>query len=205
MAAEQGHVYLVDDDPDIRAHLGDLLQRLGYTVTAHPSAEHFFQQALVFSPAVLLLDMRMPGQTGLHAHQRMAEKGWHTPVVFISGESRPQEIIDALKGGAVDFLIKPFDRTQLVAALDQALERDRAIHALRARTAMVQKQYESLTDREREVFRWILRAHTNLAIGELTGIQAGTVKKHRAAVFEKFGVETTAALIELCEGVGLPA
>lgn len=203
MKTSLGHVYLVDDDPDVCRFLGDLLQQLGYSVTTYANADLFFLEHLQFSPAVVLMDMRMPGLTGVQAQRRCLELGRSTPIVFISGESQPQEIIDAMKGGAVDFLIKPFQREQLVSALDRGLVRDRALQAQRARVALVQQQFASLTDRERVVFQLILRAHTNLAIGELTGIQAGTVKKHRAAVFEKFGVDTTAALIELCEGMTL--
>ena len=200
-----GHVYLVDDDPDVRFYLGDLLRQLGYSVAVYDCAESFFQQALDMSPAVVLMDMRMPGLTGVEAQRRLVELGRRTPVVFISGESQPQEIIDGMKGGAVDFLIKPFNREQLVAAVDKALALDAQESARFVRLTRIKRLFTSLTEREKEVFFLILQGHTNLAIGDLAGVQAGTVKKHRAAVFEKFGVDTTADLIRACEGLDLSA
>jgi FixJ family two-component response regulator len=203
MKTQLGHVYLVDDDPDVRFYLGDLLRQLGYSVTTYEHADHFFKEALEFSPAVVLMDMRMPGLTGVQAQRRLADIGRLTPVVFISGESQPQEIIDAMKGGAVDFLIKPFNREQLVAAVDKALRQDGAARDKFVRATQVKRLFGTLTEREREVFFLILQGHANIAIGELTGVQAGTVKKHRASIYEKFHVDTVAALIEACQGVDL--
>lgn len=196
-----GHVYLVDDDPDVRCYLGDLLQHLGYSVAAYADAESFFRQAVDLSPAVVLMDMRMPGLTGVQAHQHLAALGRQTPVVFISGESQPQEIIDAMKGGAVDFLIKPFNRDQLVATLERALALDRQHRDRFVRQTRVRRLFDTLTEREREVFFLMLQGHTNLAIGQLTGVQAGTIKKHRATVLDKFGATNTAELLRLCRGV----
>lgn len=205
MTTPLGHVYLVDDDPDVRFYLGDLLRQLGYSLASYEDADSFLKQALDFSPAVVLMDMRMPGLTGLQVQQRLKELGRLTPVVFISGESYPQEIIDAMKGGAVDFLIKPFNRDQLVAALDKALALDVQKREQFVRSRRIQRLFQNLTEREKEVFFFILQGQTNLAIGELTGVQAGTVKKHRAAVLEKFGVDSAAGLMAQCEGLDLQA
>lgn len=201
MIPKHGHVYLVDDDPDVRFYLGDLLRQLGYSVTTYEDAPSFFSQAMDLSPAVALIDMRMPALTGVQAQQRLKEIGRHTPVIFISGESQPQEIIDAMKGGAVDFLIKPFDREQLVEAVNKALRLDQQQRAHFLRLTRVKRLFSSLTEREKEVFFLVLRGHSNLSIGELTGVQAGTVKKHRAAVFQKFKVETAAELMELLKDI----
>lgn len=201
MTTQPGHIYLVDDDPDVRFYLGDLLRQLGYSVATYDDATAFFQQAMDMSPAVVLLDMRMPGLSGVQAQQRLSEIGRRTPVVFISGESQPQEIIDAMKGGAVDFLIKPFNREQLVAAVDKALKRDVEQRDAFIRLTKVRRMFNSLTEREKEVFFLVLGGHTNIGIGELTGVQAGTAKKHRAAVFEKFQVTDAAELISTCAGV----
>ncbi len=203
MISQPGHVYLVDDDRDVRLYLGDLLRQLGYSVATYEDAATFFDQAMDLSPAVVLMDMRMPGLSGVQAQQRLREIGRHTPVVFISGESQPQEIIDAMKGGAVDFLIKPFNREQLVAAVDKALARDTAERDRFVRLTRINRLFQTLTEREKEVFFLILQGHGNIAIGEQTGVQAGTVKKHRAAVHEKFGVASTAELIETCQGLNL--
>ena len=201
MTTRHGHVYLVDDDSDVRFYLGDLLRQLGYTVATYENAHSLFQQALEFSPAVVLMDMRMPGLTGVQAQQRLAEIGRHTPVVFISGESQPQEIIDAMKGGAVDFLIKPFNREQLVAALEKAMKQDVARRDAFVRLAKVRRLFNTLTEREKDVFFLVLCGHTNIGIGDLTGVQAGTAKKHRSAVYEKFQVADAAELISACAGI----
>lgn len=198
-----GHIYLVDDDPDVRFYLGDLLRQLGYSVATYEDANRFFQQSMDFSPAVVLMDMRMPGLTGVQALHRLSDVGRRTPVVFISGESQPQEIIDAMKGGAVDFLVKPFNREQLVAAVDKAMAMDIQSRENFVRQTRIKRLFRTLTDRERDVFFLVIKGHTNLAIGDLTGVQAGTVKKHRAAIFAKFHVSNTAELIDICHGLNL--
>ena len=104
----RGHVYLVDDDHDIRFHLGDVLRQLGYNVTVHASAAVFLQQTQRMSPAVLMLDMRMPQMTGLELQKALQAQDWHLPIIYMSGDSQNQEIIDAMKLGAIDFLWKPF-------------------------------------------------------------------------------------------------
>lgn len=196
-----GHVFLIDDNPDIRFHLGDLLAALGYTVELFENAESFVAQSLDLSPAVILLDMRMPGLSGLDLQRRLKDVGRATPIIFMSGESKQQEIIDAMKEGAIDFLCKPFNRDQLVAAIEQALARDVALREQFIRLTRLKLCFDALTEREREVFFLIIAGHANRNIGELTGIQAGTVKKHRAVVFDKMGVTSTAELIAACKGL----
>ena len=194
----RGHVYLVDDNPDIRFHVGDLLQLLGYAVETFDGAEDFFRRALPVTPAVVLMDMRMPGPTGVEAHVRLQQLGRSTPVIYMSGESSSQEIIDAMKLGAVDFLLKPVDRKSLQAAIEKGLELDRQADQRRQRWRRGKRGYDSLSLRETEVFPFLLRGMSNKQIGEAMGVQAGTIKKYRASVFEKMGVETTDELITLC-------
>ena len=100
----EGHVYLVDDDHDIRFHLSDLLRQLGYSVSDFAQATDFLSQAQRVSPAVLVLDMRMPHMNGLDVQQSLIASGWGLPIIYMSGESQSQEIIDAMKAGAIDFL-----------------------------------------------------------------------------------------------------
>lgn len=203
MKSPAGHVHLVDDDSDVRHYVGDLLRQLGYGVTTYEDAERFLAAPPDQAPAVVLMDMRMAGATGVQAQRRLREMGLQTPVVFISGESQPREIIDAMKDGAVDFLIKPFRREEVVAAVDKALALDRQRCERLQRLRQVQGMFRTLTEREKEVFHLVVQGHTNIAIGELTGIQAGTVKKHRATIYAKFGLDTVAELIKLCEGLEL--
>ncbi|MFM1908859.1 MAG: Response regulator protein TmoT [Pseudomonadota bacterium] len=198
-----GHVYLVDDDPDVRLFLGNLLHLLGYSVDVYEDADSFLSRSVDIAPAVLLLDMRMPGLSGLQAMGLLRALGRTTPVVFISGDSRSQEIIDAMKGGATDFLCKPFTKEQLIVAVNLGLQRDSAAHQDAKRQEALRRRYGTLTEREREVFGLILMGHPNKTIGLITGIQAGTAKKHRAGVFAKMGVSSTAELITTCRGIRL--
>ena len=198
MSTPAGHVDLVDDTADVRHFLGDLLRQLGYSVATYPDAESFLQQSMDISPAVVLLDMRMPGMSGVQLQQRLKTLGRHTPIVFISGESRSQEIIDAMKNGAADFLCKPFGRQDLVNAIDKALAFDAARQQQFVRLVTLRRKFATLTEREREVFQMILQAHTNKEIGELTGVQAGTVKKHRASILDKMQVQSVSQLVREC-------
>jgi FixJ family two-component response regulator len=121
---DKGHIFLVDDDQDIRSSLGDLLKHLGYGVSDFASAAAFLQQASRFSPAVLVLDMRMPQMTGLDLQKALLEKDWALPIIYMSGESQSQEIIDAMKFGAIEFLWKPFAHSQLTEAIEKGLKID---------------------------------------------------------------------------------
>ena len=198
-----GLIYLVDDSADVRLHLGDLLRRLGYSVETFADAEAFLKARRPASPAVILMDMRMPGLSGLQAQSRLLAQGWSTPVVFISGESHLHEGIQAMKQGAVDFLCKPFGREELVVAVDRALEVDRARQVSQRRRAEIERRLAELSRREREIFFLMLQGHPNREIAEITDVQAGTIKKHRAAVLEKMQVSGTAELLELCQGLDL--
>jgi FixJ family two-component response regulator len=192
-------VYLVDDDDDVRFHLTDLLRQLGYRVHAFGSAPEFLMGAQPASPAVLVLDMRMPVMNGLDVQQALKSQGWGLPIVFISGESQSQEIIDAMKGGAVDFLWKPFAHTQLKEAIDKGLGMDLARSDTEKRLAQVSQRFASLSPREVMIFELMRSGHGNKAIASVTGIMADTVKKHRAQVLAKMQVETLADLLTLCK------
>ena len=125
-----GHIYLVDDDASIRSALAGTLERQGFSVTPYASAAEFLQHATPVSPAVILLDMRMPGLSGVECQADLERHGWTTPIIFISGESLPAQIVQAMKQGASDFLLKPFSMQTLLVAVERAIERDRATHAL---------------------------------------------------------------------------
>lgn len=200
----KGHVYLIDDDENIRLHTGDLLRLLGFSVDVFEGAEAFLGLKVLRSPAVLLLDMRMPGVSGLELQSLLLEEGWEIPVVFLSGQSSSQEIIDSLKGGAQDFLLKPVTRQVLEAALVKAIAQHTQKQYRSFREHNFQILMANLSERERELFDWIVGGHTNKSIAEMVGVQAGTIKKHRAAIFEKMGVESTAELIALCRALDTP-
>jgi FixJ family two-component response regulator len=204
-ASNTGHIYLVDDDASIREALASTLERQGFSVTAYASADEFLKNATPVSPAVLLLDMRMPGQNGADLQADLAQHGWITPIIFLSGESLPAQIVRAMKQGASDFLLKPFSMQDLLTTVDQALAKDRAIHEVLIKTRTVEKRYVTLTPREREVFDAIIAGKTNKQVADEDGSAAATIKLHRSRVLSKMQVDSVADLIALTREVDISA
>ena len=203
MKKRLGHIFLVDDNHDIRFYLSDMLTMLGYTVDSFDHAQAFLDNALDISPAVVLLDMKMPGLSGLDLQARLEKIQRKTPVIYISGESNKDEIIEAFRLGAFDFLLKPFGKEKLRSIIDKALEADRQQTLEKTTTENLKRSLAGLSKREKEVFMLIVQGQTNKGIGEVTGIQAGTAKKHRATIYQKLAVSNAAELISQCKGVDL--
>jgi FixJ family two-component response regulator len=203
MKKRLGHIYLVDDNRDMCFYLSDMLLMLGYTVNTFDNATAFLENSMDISPSVILLDMRMPGLNGLELQAQLDALGRKTPIVFISGESDRDEIIEAFRLGAVDFLLKPFNREKLCQVVDKALEMDRRRNQAFVKTDALKRSFGTLSAREQEIFMFIVQGLTNKGIAELTGIQPGTAKKHRATIYQKFEVNTSAELISQCKGVDL--
>lgn len=201
----KGHVLIVDDDAEIRLHLGNLLGHVGYSVSDFGSAKEFLATNENFEGSVLVLDMRMPIMSGLDLQKSLRAKGSDVPIIYISGESRNQEIIDAMKGGAIDFLWKPFSHTQLVQAIEKGLNLDQQHHKNRKNSKRVQALFETLSRREKSIFALMLLGHGNKDIASKLSVMPDTVKKYRAQVFEKMQVDNLAALLDLCKGFELPA
>jgi FixJ family two-component response regulator len=141
----KGLVFLVEDDDDLRLNLGDMLRHLGYEVNDFGNAILFLQNARRYSPAVLVTDMRMPQMSGLDLHKALLEKDWSLPIIYMSGESQSQEIIDAMKLGAMDFLWKPFAYTELVKVIDKGMKLDAHRHAEQQRLMHVDNLHQTLT------------------------------------------------------------
>jgi FixJ family two-component response regulator len=200
-AVETRHVLLIDDNPDIRVQLGNLLRHMGYMVETIEDPRALLSRRSWPTPAVILLDMRMPILTGLEVQHELSTMSQQVPIVFISGESQPQEIVRALKEGAQDFLIKPFGQGELARALDVAFERESNFREFRERRDLVRARCEELSPRERQVLQLILQGHSNKTLGEQLFIQAGTVKKHRAAIYQKFMVADLSGLLQLFHGI----
>lgn len=198
-----GHIFLVDDNHDIRFYLSDMLTMLGYTVDAFDNAQAFLDNALDISPAVVLLDMKMPGLNGLDLQARLVALNRKTPVVFISGESDKDQIIEAFRFGAVDFLLKPFNREKLCVTLDKALALDRQRSVEFANVSAIRRSYDTLSKREKEIFLLIAEGKTNMDIAQITGTQPNTAKKHRATIYQKFQVNSTAEVMSMCRQIDL--
>ena len=193
----KGHVYLIDDDPSIRRSLAFSLSSIRYSIQTFDSPASFLRDALPITPAVILLDIRMPEMTGLALQHEMKLKGRETPIVFISGESQPTEIIEAMKQGAVDFLLKPFGLDVLLKAIDLALQKDKLQQTKKTNALNIQDRFMRLTDKEREVCRWMIKGYGNKDIANLNGSAPATVKLHRSRVLEKMGCASLPELIDM--------
>ncbi len=194
---------MVDDNPEIRDHLSALLQRYGYSVSSYDSAEDFIARSIEITPAVLLLDMHLPGLSGVELQKKLNASGRGTPIIFISGESRNHEIIESFRGGAVEFLWKPFPVEALLKAIDGAMEKDRLREQRMLKSRSVNQRMGRLTPREREFMLLMIDGHTNKAISEIVGVTADNIKKYRASILDKMQVGSLPELIVMCREAGL--
>lgn len=193
----KGHIYLIDDDPSIRRSLAFSLSSLRYSIQSFENPTTFLRDSLPISPAVILLDIRMPEYSGLSLQNELLRQGRSTPIIFISGESQPAEIIEALKKGAADFLLKPFGLHALVQSIDLALQKDKAGLQQKIKTQKALQRLSSLTDKEREICWWMIKGFGNKEIANLNGSAPSTVKLHRSRVLEKMGCNSLSQLLEL--------
>ena len=198
MAASR--VYLVDDDPSVRRSLARLLGVAGYKVETFRSAEDLL---LVIdpsdAPSCVVLDLRMPGLSGLDLQDLLLEQGLELSLVFISGRADVQSGIRAMKGGAIDFLEKPFSERALLDAVERALERDARRRGDRAERATLQARLLTLTPRERDVFGLVVTGRLNKEVGAELGTSEKTIKVHRARVMHKMKARSLAELVRMAD------
>jgi two-component system response regulator FixJ len=193
----RGHIYLIDDDPSICRSLAFTLSSSNYSVQTFDNPRAFLKDSLPISPAVILLDMRMPEMTGTELQTILKKNGRETPIIFISGESLPTEIIEAMKLGAIDFLLKPFSMESLMTAIENGLNKDRARQNELVQDMDIRQRFGRLTEKEQEVCRLMIKGYGNKEIAELNGSAPATVKLHRSRVLDKMGAETLPELIEM--------
>jgi FixJ family two-component response regulator len=190
-----GHIYLIDDDASMRTSMGRMLKEVGYVVEDFSSALSFLEHSLPVSPAVILLDMQMPDMTGLDLQEKLLQMGRKTPIVFVSGQSHPHQIVKGLKKGAIDFLFKPFNLEDLLKAVADAIEFDKRQLKRISKTVEAKKDYASLTPREKEVCFWLVKGLLNKDIAVKLGTTDATIKVHKARVMDKMHVESVQALV----------
>jgi len=193
----RGHIYLIDDDPSICRSLAFTLSSSNYSVQTFDNPRVFLKDSLPISPAVILLDMRMPEMTGTELQTILRKNGRETPIIFISGESQPTEIIEAMKLGAIDFLLKPFSIESLMTAIENGLNKDRTRHNELVQDMDIRQRFGRLTEKEQEICRLMIKGYGNKEIAELNGSAPATVKLHRSRVLDKMGAETLPELIEM--------
>jgi FixJ family two-component response regulator len=196
-------VFVVDDAPQVRAALSRLLSAADYHVRSFDSAEQFLEEHDVHAPGCLLLDYFMPGLSGLELQRALIGSQCARPIVFLTGAGDVQISVNAMKGGAVDFLTKPIDPGLLFAAVEQALHRDTTQRQMGDIRCVIQRRFDTLTARERQVLAEVVRGRLNKQIAADLGTGEKTVKVHRARVMSKMEARSIAQLVQLAGRVGI--
>jgi RNA polymerase sigma factor (sigma-70 family) len=203
VTAVAASVFVVDDDPSVRKSLTRVIESAGYRVEAFSSARDFLKATPASGPCCLVLDVRMPGMTGLDLQKTLAQAVHRIPVVFVSGHGDVPMSVKAMRAGAVDFLTKPFAARDLLAAIRRAVDKDVRDLGTEAHVRSIDARLETLSPRERQVFALVVTGMLNKQIAAQLGIVEKTVKVHRARVMQKMQAGSLAELVRLADDVGV--
>jgi FixJ family two-component response regulator len=196
-------IAVVDDDPSVREGLQSLIRSAGWRAETFASAQEFLARPNIDAPGCLILDLQLPGLSGLDLQRRMAEVDLEIPIVFLTGHGNIPASVQAMKAGAVEFLTKPFDEQDLLRAIQEAVERDRRARQQRAAMRELQLRYTSLTPREREVMLHVISGLLNKQIAAELKTSEFTVKIHRGRVMRKMRADSLADLVRMAESLGI--
>lgn len=200
--AKEPIVFVVDDDLSVREGIQSLLTSVGLSVDTFPSAKKFLNHPRPDRPSCVILDVRMPGLSGLDLQRELTKIGASIPIIFITGHGDVRMTVQAMKDGAVEFLTKPFREQELLDAVREAIGRDRTERQHRAGLAGLRRRFESLTLRERDVMARVAAGYLNKQVAAELGISEITVKTHRAQVMKKMHAESLADLVRIADQLG---
>lgn len=203
MAECEPLIAIVDDDAWARDGLHRLIRAAGWRAEAFASAQEFLARPGAEEPTCVVLDLQLPGLSGLDLQKRMAQVGREIPIIFLTGHGDIPASVQAMKGGAVEFLTKPVDEHKLTRALHEAIERDRRARQHRAAMVELRRRYDSLTLREQEVLRHVISGLLNKQIAGELKITEFTVKFHRGHIMRKMHADSLADLVRMADSLGI--
>jgi FixJ family two-component response regulator len=195
-------VFVVDDDQSVREGIQSLLTSAGFSVDTFPTAKMFLNHPRPDRPACVILDVRMPGLSGLDLQRELTKIGVSIPIIFVTGHGNVRMTAQAMKAGAVEFLTKPFREEELIDAVREAIGRDRMERRRRAELCEMRRLFESLTSRERDVMAKVTAGFLNKQVAAQLGISEITVKVHRAQVMKKMHAKSLADLVRIADRLG---
>ena len=198
-------VFVIDDDVAVREGVEDLLRSVGLEVRSFRTAQDFMRDERPDAPACLVLDVRLPGMSGLEFRRKLAKSDVHLPIIFLTAHADVPMSVEAMKSGAIEFLTKPFREQQLLDAVQVGIERDRARRQDSAAVAELQKRLDSLTSRERDVLKLVISGRVNKQIAADLGVSDMTVKIHRSHVMRKMRAKSLIELVRMADKIGISA
>jgi len=201
--SERPLVRVIDDDESVRRAVGELLRSVGFSVAAYRNARDFLSEDKPEKPGCLVLDVHLPGLTGLDLQKELIGTERALPIIFLTGMGDIPMSVSAMKGGAVEFLTKPFDTSSLLEAVRSAVAKDREDRLERKKVCQLKGRYDSLTPREREVMQRIVAGRMNKQIAAEFGTTEPTVKEQRAQVMQKMQAESLVTLVLMARRLGL--
>jgi FixJ family two-component response regulator len=198
-------VYIIDDDASVRRGLGDLLRSVGLGVQTFASSQEFLDSKRSDAPGCIILDVRLPGRSGLEFQSVLQNLGIQLPVIFISAHGDIPISVRAMKSGAIEFLTKPLREQELLDAVHAGIDRDRARRQEAELTAELRARYDSLTSREREIMNLVVTGSVNKQIAAQAGLSEITVKVHRGHVMQKMRAKSLVDLVRMADSLGVTA